>query len=42
VAAAADRPGDAHRAAEAALALYRAKGNRPGAALAEAAAYTTT
>jgi len=41
VAAAAGRPGDAARAAEAALALYRAKGNRPGAARAEAAAYAT-
>jgi hypothetical protein len=41
VAAAADRPGDARRAAEAALALYRAKDNRPGAARAEAAAYVT-
>jgi tetratricopeptide (TPR) repeat protein len=37
VAAAAGRPGDAHRAARAALALYQAKGNRPGAAQAEAA-----
>jgi class 3 adenylate cyclase len=36
VAAATGRPGDAARAAEAALALYRAKGNRPGAARAEA------
>jgi hypothetical protein len=41
VAAAAGRPGDAARAAEAALALYRAKGNRPGAARAEAVAYAT-
>jgi len=39
VAAAAVRPGDAHRAAEAALALYQAKDNRPGAARARAAAY---
>jgi hypothetical protein len=39
VAAAAGRPGDARRAALAALELYRAKGNRPGAARAEAAAY---
>jgi class 3 adenylate cyclase len=39
VAAAAGRPGDAHRAALAALELYRAKGNRPGAARAEASAY---
>ena len=42
VAAAAGRPGDAARAAEAALALYRAKGNRPGAARAEAAAAYAT
>jgi class 3 adenylate cyclase len=41
VAAAAGRPGDAARAAADALALYRAKGNRPGAARAEAAAYAT-
>ena len=41
VAAAAGRPGDAARSAEAALALYRAKGNRRGAARAEAAAYAT-
>jgi hypothetical protein len=41
VAAAAGRPGDARRAAEAALALYQAKDNRPGAARAEAAAYAT-
>jgi class 3 adenylate cyclase len=38
VAAAAGRPEDAARAALAALDLYRAKGNRAGAALAEAAA----
>ena len=38
VADAAARPGDARRAAQAALALYRAKGNRPGASRAEAAA----
>ena len=38
VLAAAGRPDDAARAALAALALYRAKGNRPGAALAQAAA----
>src|SRR5215212_7020096 len=38
VAAAAGRPGDAHRAALAALERYRAKGNRPGAARAEASA----
>ena len=31
VAAAAGRPADARRAAQAALALYQAKGNRPGA-----------
>jgi hypothetical protein len=37
VAAAAGRPGDARRSARAALALYQAKGNRPGAARAEAA-----
>jgi class 3 adenylate cyclase/tetratricopeptide (TPR) repeat protein len=37
VAAAAGRPGDARRSASAALALYQAKGNRPGAARAEAA-----
>ncbi|HEX7149103.1 MAG TPA: tetratricopeptide repeat protein, partial [Actinomycetota bacterium] len=37
VAAAASRPGDARRSARAALALYQAKGNRPGAARAEAA-----
>ena len=37
VAAAAGRPGDARRAAQAALARYQAKGNRPGAARAEAA-----
>jgi class 3 adenylate cyclase len=42
VAAAAARPGDARRAAEAALALYQAKGNRPGAARAQAAAYATS
>ncbi|HEX2157540.1 MAG TPA: AAA family ATPase, partial [Actinomycetes bacterium] len=36
VAAAAGHPGHARRAAEAALALYQAKGNRPGAARAEA------
>jgi class 3 adenylate cyclase/predicted negative regulator of RcsB-dependent stress response len=41
VAAAAARPGDARRAAEAALALYQAKDNRPGAARAQAAAYAT-
>jgi class 3 adenylate cyclase/tetratricopeptide (TPR) repeat protein len=39
VAAAAGRAGDARRSALAALELYRAKGNRPGAARAEAAAY---
>jgi class 3 adenylate cyclase/tetratricopeptide (TPR) repeat protein len=39
VAAAAGRPDDARRSALAALALYRAKGNRPGATRAEAAAY---
>jgi hypothetical protein len=39
VAVAAARPGDARRAAQAALALYQAKGNRPGAARAEAAAW---
>ena len=38
VAAAAGRPADAARAARAALALYQAKGNRPGAARAEEAA----
>jgi predicted negative regulator of RcsB-dependent stress response len=38
VARAAGRPGDARRAAGDALELYRAKGNRPGAARAEAAA----
>jgi class 3 adenylate cyclase len=38
VAAAAGRPADARRAALDALALYRAKGNRPGMARAEAAA----
>jgi class 3 adenylate cyclase/tetratricopeptide (TPR) repeat protein len=38
VAAAAGRPGDATRAAAAALELYRAKGNQPGATRAEAAA----
>jgi hypothetical protein len=38
VAAAAGHPDQARRAAEAALALHRAKGNRPGAARAEAAA----
>jgi class 3 adenylate cyclase/tetratricopeptide (TPR) repeat protein len=38
VADAAGRPGDAARAARAALELYRAKGNRPGAERAEAAA----
>jgi len=38
VAAAAGRAGTARRAAEAALALYRAKGNRPGGARAESAA----
>jgi class 3 adenylate cyclase len=38
VAAAAGRPADAARAAEAALAVYQAKGNRPGTARAEAAA----
>jgi hypothetical protein len=37
VADAAARPGDARRAAQAARALYQAKGNRPGAARAEAA-----
>jgi hypothetical protein len=41
VAAAVGRPGDAARAAQAALALYQAKGNRPGAARAEAAAYAS-
>jgi class 3 adenylate cyclase len=41
VAAAAGRPADARRAAEAALALYQAKGNRPGAERAEADAYAT-
>jgi class 3 adenylate cyclase len=39
VLAAAGRPGDATACALAALELYRAKGNRPGAALAEAAAH---
>jgi class 3 adenylate cyclase/tetratricopeptide (TPR) repeat protein len=39
VAAAGGRAGDARRAALTALELYRAKGNRPGAARAEAAAY---
>jgi len=39
VAVAAGRPGDAAAGARAALDLYRAKGNRPGAARAEAAAY---
>jgi hypothetical protein len=39
VAEAAGRPDDARRAALAALELYRAKGNRPGAARAEAAAH---
>jgi class 3 adenylate cyclase/tetratricopeptide (TPR) repeat protein len=39
VAAAAGRAGDARRSALAALELYQAKGNRPGAARAEAAAY---
>ena len=38
VADAAARPADARRAAQAALALYQAKGNRPGASRAEAAA----
>jgi hypothetical protein len=38
VAAATGRPDHARRAAEAALVLYRAKGNRPGVARAEAAA----
>ena len=38
VAAAAGHPGDAAAGARAALALYRAKGNRPGATRAEAAA----
>jgi hypothetical protein len=38
VAVAAARPADARRAAQAALARYRAKGNRPGASRAEAAA----
>jgi hypothetical protein len=38
VATAAGRPGDARRAAQAALALYRAKGNQPGAARAETTA----
>jgi hypothetical protein len=42
VAAAAGRPGDARRAAEAALALYQAKDNRPGAARAEATAYASS
>jgi class 3 adenylate cyclase len=41
VAAAAGRPADAARAAGDALALYQAKGNRTGAARAEAAAYAT-
>jgi tetratricopeptide (TPR) repeat protein len=39
VAAAAGRPGDARRAAQAALELFQAKGNRPGTTRAEAAAY---
>ena len=39
VAATAGRSDDARQAAQAALALYQAKGNRPGAARAEAAAY---
>ena len=39
VAATAGRPDDARQAAQAALALYQAKGNRPGAARAEAAAF---
>jgi hypothetical protein len=38
VAAAAGRPGDASGHAQAALALYQAKGNQPGATRAEAAA----
>ena len=38
VAVAARRPADATRHAQAALALYQAKGNQPGANLAEAAA----
>ena len=42
VAAAAGRPEQARRAAEAALALYRAKGNRSGVTRAEAAACATT
>jgi hypothetical protein len=41
VAAAAGRPADAVRHAQAALALYRAKGNLAGAARAEAAAAPT-
>jgi hypothetical protein len=41
VAAAAGRPGDAARAAADALALYQAKGNRAGAARAEAASYAS-
>jgi hypothetical protein len=36
VATAAGRPDHARRSAEAALALYQAKGNRPGATRAEA------
>jgi hypothetical protein len=39
VATAAGRPDDAAARAQAALALYRAKGNRPGTARAEASAY---
>jgi tetratricopeptide (TPR) repeat protein len=42
VAAAGGRPGDATAAAQAALALYQARGNRPAAARARAAAYDTS